>query len=117
MTLSSTGFIGQKAWADRLGVSVRTFRRWRESGLIPLPDCVAPGNPRWSMELVNRTTLRRRNGAFQSHSARFVQEQGSAKGSRLSPQDVGVRHADSVGASGSGEQSDSFAGNQIAGAR
>lgn len=50
-----TTFISQTAWAAQLGVSVRTFRRWRALGLIPLP-CDLPGRPRWTSRDVERTT-------------------------------------------------------------
>jgi hypothetical protein len=57
----SPEFLTQTAWAKRLGVSIRTFRRWREANRIPVPDCTLPGVPRWSLELVEQTrrTFRR----------------------------------------------------------
>ena len=57
-------------------------------------------------EAVGNTT-RRRNRGFQSQASRFVQSQGSPKRVRLSPQDVGVVHGESVNDGANGEQGNS----------
>lgn len=51
----SPAFITQRAWAERCGVSLRTFYSWRAEGRIPAPDIDLPGQLRWSAELVERT--------------------------------------------------------------
>lgn len=73
------GFVSQSAWAARLGISVRTFGRWREAGLIPVPADL-PGHPRWSVKVVETTERELRGGrrgfkqrAQQSRASRLHQ--------------------------------------------
>lgn len=99
-------FLTQSAWAERLGVSIRTFRRWRAAGLIPPPDCAVPGYPRWSLRLVAKTTLVVKvakrglfQRGFQSRAARFQQGKGALNGAGITGEAGGegaVRHAASV---------------------
>jgi hypothetical protein len=84
-----TGFLTQSAWAARLGVSIRTFRRWRAAGLIPPPDCAVPGYPRWSLGLVAKTTLIvkvQKRGLFQRGKAVSHGQQQAAAGAQFGSQ-------------------------------
>jgi hypothetical protein len=95
-------FLTQSAWAERLGVSVRTFRRWRESGFIPEPAELPfrEVRPRWSLAVVNRVTpqlpvakrglVQRR---FQSRPSKSQHAKGTLHASALSRQHVVDSHA------------------------
>jgi hypothetical protein len=50
-----TALVSQVAWARLLGISLTTFRVWRQQGRIPLPLAL-PGHPRWSSVVVERVT-------------------------------------------------------------
>jgi hypothetical protein len=94
-----TEFLTQGAWAERMGVSVSTFRRWRQAGFIPLPADL-PGHPRWSLAVVNRITpqlpvvtrglVQRR---FQSRPSKSQHAKGTLHASALSRQHVVDSHA------------------------
>jgi hypothetical protein len=94
-----TEFLTQGAWAERMGVSVSTFRRWRQAGFIPLPADL-PGHPRWSLAVVNRITpqlpvvtrglVQRR---FQSRPSKSQQSHRPLHAPALSLKDVGHTHA------------------------
>lgn len=111
-------FLTQPEWADRCGVSRRTFYAWRAAGLIPAPDVNLPGQLRWSIGLVERTmrgfrrpvtgrpafgskSSRRRQRGFQSQASRFEQSPRSLHRTGVSGQVISERHAPEVSENGS----------------
>jgi hypothetical protein len=66
--------VSQRTWADELGISVWTFRRWLAAGRIPEPLDLDG----WS------------------RSARFQQSQGALHGAHVSGEGVGEFHAGEV---------------------
>jgi DNA-binding transcriptional MerR regulator len=88
-------FLTQKAWAERLGVSARTFRRWRAEGRIPAPDVNLPGRPRWTVKAVEQTMRRFKvsQRGFQSHAARFQHSERSLHHAGVSQQAIRDVHA------------------------
>lgn len=88
-----TGFLTQSVWAERLGVSVRTFRRWRQAGFIPPPDCAVPGYPRWSLGLVAKTTLIvkvQKRGLFQRHESKRAFQPSASRSEQRKGTDHGA---------------------------
>lgn len=117
--------VTQATWAKQLGVSTTTFRQWRALGLIPLPLDL-PGYPRWSREVVERTTARlttlkrglfgriqnthRQQRSGQSRPSRFQQGQRPAHGALVADQAVSQSHAESVREGVHPDQSNSVVG-------
>ena len=113
-----TGFLTQSEWARRLGVSIRTFRRWRAAGFIPLPDGAMPGRPRWSEALVEKTRLtlnitkrgllNRQQRVFQPRPSSSQQIHRSLDGVGISGELVSERHAPEVSEALSGSPRNSI---------
>lgn len=107
-------FLTQPEWAERCGVSMRTFYNWRVSGVIPEPDIEITGRLRWSAALVEKTMRsfrrpkvgrplnlsRRRNGSLQPLPSRRVKRDRSLEGADVSAEDVGVLHDSEFAAGG-----------------
>lgn len=120
-----TGFLTQSEWARRLGVSIRTFRRWRAAGFIPLPDGAMPGRPHWSEALVEKTRLtlnitkrgllNRQQRVFQPRQSSSQQINRSLDGGGVSGEAVSQVHAESVERDEHDEQINSITGNAVAG--
>jgi hypothetical protein len=90
-----TSFLSQAAWAKSLGVSTRTFRRWREAGLIPDPADL-PGHPRWSLDVVEQTNRKLRGRArvlFGDKGRKAVAARAQRGGNHSQFNRVSVRHA------------------------
>jgi hypothetical protein len=113
-----TEFLTQGAWAERMGVSVSTFRRWRQAGFIPIPADL-PGHPRWSLAVVNRITpqlpvvtrglVQRR---FQSRPSKSQHAKGTLHASALSRQLRSDVHAASVADAANAAQVNSVEGQR-----
>jgi hypothetical protein len=110
--------VSQRTFADEIGISVTTFKKWVASGRIPEP-LLLPGWPRWSRTVVNRVKAeiaqsgegryfraaqtRRRKGGFQSRSPRFQQTKRTAHSGHVSGEFVSdVSHDANHGAADSG---------------
>jgi hypothetical protein len=112
-------FLTQAAWAERFGVTTRTFLRWRRAGRIPAPDLVVSSIPRWSIKVVNQTMRRLTRvepRGFGQKGVEFLKAraQRGANHAQLGQvarrQAVGDVHARSVAKSPAGAQRNSIAG-------
>jgi predicted site-specific integrase-resolvase len=109
--------VSQRTFADEIGISVTTFKKWLASGRIPEP-LLLPGWPRWSRTVVNRVKAeiaqsgegryfraaqtRRRKGGFQSRTSRLQQCQGTRHTAHVAGESVGNLHDANHGAADSG---------------
>lgn len=59
--------IGQSDVCRYIGVSVRTWRRWRAAGLVPAPVPNIPGRPRWRLTAIESF----KRGLFGARGRRF----------------------------------------------
>ncbi len=78
--MSAYPFIRQHEWAGALGISITTFRRWRELGVIPTP-LPLPGRPRWQRaeaEVLTAKLIKPRRRPFGLTADRSRANQGVA---------------------------------------
>ena len=52
MGIADAQTLGPADWALMLGISTRTFKRWRQSGRIPPPDLKIGQTHRWTVKTV-----------------------------------------------------------------
>lgn len=62
-----TRFLSNPALLARWGIDRTTSYRWRKSGLMPPPDLIINGRPRWRVEAIE--DFERRHGLANANKA------------------------------------------------